>query len=129
MPCAPHYFELGDFALGSGEVLQRARLAYATRGRLNAARDNAVLFPTYYTGRHEDNLALVAPGRALGPERYFVVVPNLFGNGVSSSPSNHAAQGGAAFPRVSVLDNVRAQQRLLREVFGIERVALAFGWS
>jgi homoserine O-acetyltransferase len=124
-----HYFELGDFELQSGAVLKKARLAYQTHGELDPARANAVLFPTYYTGTHRDNAKIVQPGRALDPERSFVVIPNLFGNGVSSSPSNHASQGGAAFPRVTVFDNVRAQQRLLREQFGIERVALALGWS
>jgi homoserine O-acetyltransferase/O-succinyltransferase len=123
------YFELGDFQLDSGEVLRNARLAYATRGVLSAARDNAVLFPTYYTGRHADNLKLVGPGRALDPARWFVIVPNLFGNGVSSSPSNHAQQPGASFPAPSLYDNVHAQQRLLTEGYGVERVALGLGWS
>lgn len=122
-------FELGDLELQSGEVLRGARLGYATRGSLNGARDNAVLFPTYYTGRHADNLKLVAPGRALDPARWFVIVPNLFGNGVSSSPSNHPEQPGASFPAPSIYDNVHAQQRLLTERFGVERVALCVGWS
>ncbi len=123
------YFELGDLTLQSGEILPDARLAYATHGTLNAARDNAVLFPTYYTGTHRDNARIVQTGRALDPARWFVVIPNLFGNGISSSPSNHPRMGGAAFPRLSLLDNVRAQQRLLREALGVERVALALGWS
>src|SRR5205823_9562863 len=67
--------------------------------------------------------------RALDPARWFVVIPNLFGNGVSSSPSNHPQQGGAQFPFLTLFDNVRAQQRLLSEHFGVERVALALGWS
>ena len=127
--CEPRFFELGDLALQSGKTLERARLGYATRGRLNEQRDNAILFPSYYTGTHRENARLVAPGRALDPERWFVVMPNLFGNGVSSSPSNHPTQGGASFPRVSLFDNVLAQQRLLREELGVERVALAVGWS
>jgi homoserine O-acetyltransferase/O-succinyltransferase len=124
-------FELGDFRLASGAILKQAHLAYAARGRLNAARDNVVLFPTYYTGRHADNLKLVAPGRALDPDRYLVVAPDLFGNGLSSSPSQHGAaeQRGASFPPVSILDNVRAHWRLLSEQFGVERLALAVGWS
>ena len=123
------YFELGDFELESGEVLQRARLAYLTLGSLHADRQNAVLFPTYYTGTQRDNEKLVRTGRALDPARWFVVIPNSFGNGVSSSPSNHPTQGASNFPRISLLDNVRAQQRLLRERFGVECVALALGWS
>ncbi len=126
---APEIFELGDLTLESGQVLEQARLAYVTRGELSPTRDNVVLFPTYYTGTHRDNLPLVAPGRALDPERWFVVIPNLFGNGESSSPSNHLTQGGARFPRVSLLDNVQAHWRLLHERFGVERLSLAFGWS
>jgi len=123
------YFELGDFELQSGEVLKSARLAYRALGTLNAQRRNAVLFPTYYTGTHRDNEKLVQGGRALDPANWFVVIPNTFGNGVSSSPSNHPTQSGANFPRISLLDNARAQQRLLSERFGIEAVALALGWS
>jgi homoserine O-acetyltransferase/O-succinyltransferase len=129
MSTALRFFELGDVSLQSGQVLRRGRLAYAAFGTLNAARDNAVLFPTFYTGTHADNAPLVAPGRALDPERWFVVIPNLIGNGVSSSPSNHALQPGADFPKVSLLDNAHFHKRLLEEVWGIERLALSFGWS
>lgn len=124
----PDFFQLGDLALQSGQVLQDARLAFVTRGQLNAAGDNAVLFPSYYTGTHVENLALVGPGRALDPARYFIVIVNLLGNGESSSPSNHPTQAGASFPHVSLLDNVAAQWRLLEQL-GVERLALAFGWS
>jgi homoserine O-acetyltransferase len=129
MPDAVRRFSLGDVALESGEVLRDAQLAYATFGEPNAARDNVVLFPTYYTGTHRENARLVGKGRALDPERWFVVIPNLFGNGVSSSPSNHAPQPGPTFPRVSTYDNVACQKRLLEGAWGIERVRLAFGWS
>jgi len=125
---SPELFQLGDLSLQSGEVLRDAQLAYATRGRLNPRRDNAVLFPSYYAGTHRENLAMVGPGRALDPAQHFVVLVNLFGNGESSSPSNHPTQGGADFPRVSLLDNVEAQWRLL-EHLGVERLALVLGWS
>jgi homoserine O-acetyltransferase len=122
-------FELGELALQSGQVLEGARLVYATFGCPNAARDNVVLFPTYYTGTHADNARIIGPGRALDPGRLFVVVPNLFGNGVSSSPSNHPTQRGADFPQVTLLDNVVCHQRMLEQLWGVERVALALGWS
>jgi len=124
----PELFELGNVTLQSGEVLEDAALAYVTRGQLSPRGDNAVLFPSYYTGTHRENLALVGPGRVLDPERYFIIVVNLLGNGESSSPSNHPTRGGHRFPRVSMLDNVRAQWRLLQHL-GVERLALAFGWS
>jgi homoserine O-acetyltransferase len=122
-------FELGDVALQSGEVLRDARLVYATYGRPNARRDNTVLFPTYYTGSYADNASIVGPGRALDPARWFIVVPNLFGNGVSSSPSQAGPCRGADFPKITIHDNVVCQRRLLVERLGIERVALAIGWS
>jgi homoserine O-acetyltransferase len=128
-PTPTHYFELGDFQLQSGELLRDARLSYVTRGTFCSARPNAVLYPTHYAGSHADNLELVQTGRALDPARWFVVIPNLFGNGFSSSPSNHPSQGGAHFPSISMFDNVHAQQRLLREALGVERVELALGWS
>ena len=122
------HFRLGDLILQSGLALPDAQLAYVTCGSLNAAGDNAVLFPTYYTGTHRENLAMVGEGRALDPARHFIVIVNLLGNGQSSSPSNHPTQGAQQFPHVSLLDNVSAQWRLL-EHLRVERLALALGWS
>jgi homoserine O-acetyltransferase/O-succinyltransferase len=39
-------FEVPNFLLQKGGTLPTARLAYATCGALNNARDNAVLVPT-----------------------------------------------------------------------------------
>lgn len=122
--------ELGDLPLQRGGVLPRARLAYATWGTLNASRDNCVVFPTYYTGNHHSNARMIGAGLALDPARWFIVVPNLFGNGVSSSPSNTPGPlGGSQFPLVTIHDNVTAQHRLVVEHLGVRSVALATGWS
>ncbi|HMJ09953.1 MAG TPA: alpha/beta fold hydrolase [Polyangiaceae bacterium] len=123
------HFDLGDVPLQTGQLLRQARLAYVTFGELNRARDNAVLFPTYYSGTHADNARSIGKGRALDPERHFIVVPNLFGNGVSSSPSNHLLQAGAEFPSITLFDVAHCHKRLLNEVLGVERLALAVGWS
>lgn len=121
---------LGDWALEAGGTLDDARLVYQTWGELAPARDNVIVMPTYYTGTHADNARLIGVGRALDPARWFIIVPNLFGNGVSTSPSNaKGAQHAAGFPTVSVRDNVRAQRWLLQERFGIARVRLVLGWS
>ncbi len=87
-------FDLGDVTLRSGAILKSAQITYATHGELNAAGDNAVVFPTHYTGRHDDNEWLIAEGMALDPRRYFVIVPNMFGNGLSTSPSRAAPDQG-----------------------------------
>ena len=93
-----------------------AQLAYTTYGTLNAARDNVVLIPTFYAGHHTDVELMMAPGRAIDPARYFVVVPNMLGNGLSSSPSNTPPPfDRAAFPHVTIHDNVVCQHRLVTE--------------
>jgi homoserine O-acetyltransferase len=123
-------FEAGDVLLQCGLTLRGAKLAYKTHGRLTEDKSNVVLFPTRFSGRHGDNDYLIGPGMALDPGRYFIIVPNLFGNGVSSSPSNTAIPHNAGrFPLCTIYDNVMVQHRLLTEVFGVERLALAVGWS
>lgn len=123
-------FEAGNVALQCGITLMNARLAYATHGTLNAARDNVIVYPTRYGGNHADNDFLIGPGMALDPGKYFIVVPNMLGNGVSSSPSNTPIPlAGPDFPTITQYDNVMLQERLLREVFGVETIRLACGWS
>jgi homoserine O-acetyltransferase len=47
--------EIPEFTLESGATLRPARLAYQTYGTLNADRSNAIVYPTWYSGRHWDN--------------------------------------------------------------------------
>ncbi|MBX7110252.1 MAG: alpha/beta fold hydrolase [Dehalococcoidia bacterium] len=123
-------YELGDWPLESGEVLADARLAYKTYGNLAPSHDNVVLFPTAYGQRHTDCEPFFQEGLALDPQRWFIVVPNMFGNGLSSSPSNtRPPHDRGRFPRMTIDDMVRAQHRLLTEHLGIERLALVTGTS
>ena len=128
--CRVERFRVGDLVLQSGMTLPEAELVYAVHGRLSPARDNVVVFPTRYGGGHDDNAYLVGAGRALDPGRYCIVVPNLLGNGISTSPSTLPLPlGRAGFPLVTVADNVRLQHRLVVEVLEARRVQLAVGWS
>lgn len=123
-------FELGEVVLQSGVTLREARLAYKTYGELNDTRDNAILMPTFFGGQHTDTELMMAPGRALDPARFFIIVPNMFGNGLSSSPSNTAPPfDRAAFPHVTLYDNVRCQHRLVTEHLAIDRLKLVVGFS
>ena len=60
-----HVFDLGDFPLESGVVLPDAKLAYVTYGTLNDARDNAIVFPTWFVGTHADVQWLIGEGKPL----------------------------------------------------------------
>ena len=123
-------FSLDDFVLQSGATFWQAKLAYKTYGTLNAARDNAVLIPTFYAGHHTDCELMFAPGRAIDPQRHFIVVVNMFGNGLSSSPSNTPPPlDRASFPRVTMYDNVIAQHRLITGHLVIRRLRLVAGFS
>lgn len=123
-------FKLGDLKLLSGDVIKSARLAYKTYGTLNTNCDNVILLPTFYTGTHVRNEGFFGPGRAIDPSKYFIVSVNMFGNGLSSSPSNTTSpQGGPSFPLVSLWDNVACQHKLLTEHLGVKRLALVAGWS
>ena len=122
--------DLGDFPLLSGEVLNDAKLAYQTYGTLSPQRNNVIVLPTFYTGTNSRNEGFFGPGRAIDPARHFIVSPNLFGNGRSSSPSNTPApQDGPRFPMVQMWDNIAAQHRLIHDHLGIEEIALVAGWS
>ena len=124
-------YDLGDFALEGGGMLRGCKLAYATFGVLNPARDNVILVTTWWTGTSKIMEQLyIGDGRALDPGKYFIVVVNQLGNGLSTSPNNTPAPGGAArFPHVRIGDDVRAQHKFLTEALGIERLALVFGGS
>ena len=124
-PTASGRLALGDLILGSGAVLPDAELSWRSHGTLSARRDNVVLYPTSYSAQHPDLEWLIGPDGVLDPERWFIVIPDMFGNGLSSSPSNNPGWPDL----VTAWDNVHAQSRLLREVWGIERLHAVYGWS
>jgi homoserine O-acetyltransferase len=102
---------------------QHGPLAYQTYGALNQAADNCVLMPTYYAGTDRSYLPQIGTGRALDPARWFIVIPNMLGNGVSASPSNTTG-----FTPATVAGNVAAQHALLASL-KVRRIALIYGWS
>jgi homoserine O-acetyltransferase len=132
----------GDFVLDehllleSGRTLANVTLHYAVYGRLNAARDNAVLVCHALSGS-----ALVgswwpeifAPGAVLSLDNDFVICVNMLGSCYGSTgPGSVDPQTGEVygpnFPLVSIADNVRAQALLL-DSLGIRRLRLVLGGS
>lgn len=124
-PTQQGVFPLGDLVLQSGAVLPAARLSWKTHGTLSPAKDNVIVYPTSYGAQHPDLEWLIGPDGVLDPTRWFIVIPDMFGNGLSSSPSDTPD-----YPTlVTIYDNVQVQRRALGELFGIERVACVYGWS
>jgi len=123
-------FEAGDVVLQSGLTYRNARLAYKTHGTLNAAKSNAIVYPTSFGAQHTDLEWQIGAGKPLDPAKYFIVIINKFGNGLSSSPSNTPPPfDRGRYPHFTMTDNVRVQQRLMQWVFGIERIHLVYGFS
>ncbi len=132
----------GDYVLNEHLLLECGRslagvtLHYAVYGKLNAARDNAVLVCHALSGS-----ALVGEwwpevfgqGALLSLEHDFVICINLLGScygstGPSSVNPETGEPYGADFPLVSIRDNVRAQSKLLNSL-GIRKLRLVMGGS
>lgn len=125
---------IGRLDLEEGGSIPDCQLAVATFGTLNQERDNAILVTTWYSGTHQIfRDVYIGPDHALNPDKYFIVVVNQIGSGLSTSPHNAAGANGSIamsrFPHVRIGDDVVAQERLLREHYGIETLQLVVGGS
>lgn len=123
-------YELGEFQLEEGGVIPNLQLGYRTYGELNAEKNNVIVVPTWFSGTSKNYEAYIGSQRALNPEKYFIVVINQIGNGVSSSPHNSPEPiAMEKFPNVRISDDVRAQHQFLTKKYGITEVALVVGGS
>jgi homoserine O-acetyltransferase/O-succinyltransferase len=134
-PLAPDWIDaahrrvdLGDLRLESGETIRDAFLSYVMHGDPGRLRDRAVLATTAIGSTHHRLDFLIGPGAALDTERHCIVVIDALGNGLSSSPSNSAAQRNDRFPRFTIRDMIESQRRLLDRL-GVDRLAAVVGAS
>jgi homoserine O-acetyltransferase len=124
-PVSDGVLQLGNLEVERGGVITDARLVWQAHGTLNDARDNAIVYPCSYTANHTELPWLIGPHKELDPTRWFIVIPDMFSNGYSSS-----AADTPDYPAVvTMADNVRAQHRLLTEHLGVTRVAASYGFS
>jgi len=126
---AQQFAKLGDFKLQSGAVIQDFRLGYRTLGMLNASKSNGVLWPSWLGGKAEDLLKFIGPGKVVDSSKYFVILVDAIGDGVSSSPSNSKKQPLLKFPVFSIRDMVESEHRLLAETLHISHVRAVMGIS
>lgn len=116
-------YRLGNWELQSGQVIPNAEIAYKTFGD---ASSPSIIYPTWFSGAIADNEWLIGDDKALNPQKYYIIIPALFGNGQSSSPSNTDLN---PFPDCTFYDNVRAQHKLVTEHLGITHARAVLGWS
>lgn len=134
------------FQCASGETIGSLRLAYETYGKLNPARDNAVLVCHALSGHHHaagtragapDNPgwwdSMIGPGKPLDTDKFHILsVNNLGGCHGSTGPASidpgTGKPYGPHFPKVCVEDWVEVQ-RMLADRMQIERFCAVTGGS
>jgi homoserine O-acetyltransferase/O-succinyltransferase len=125
--------QLGKCKLESGQVIENCEVGFRTFGKLDAARDNAVLMPTWLYGRSSDLVSLFGDGSApqhlVDSSRFFGIAIDALGDGISSSPSNSKTQHGTAFPAFTVRDMVAAEYRVVTEVLRLHHLHAVVGLS
>lgn len=134
---APRLFVLEDpLELECGAVLEGVTVAYRSWGRLSLAGDNAVVICHALTGSADADLwwgDLFGPGRALDPERDFVICSNVLGScygttGPTSPRSGSGSSWGPDLPPITVRDMVEVQRRLLAAL-GVRGIRMVIGGS
>ncbi len=145
VPDARHYFSLPDaLPMWRGGTVRGAQLAYETWGRLNRARDNAILLftglspPAHAAASPEDPREgwwqrMIGPGSAIDTDRYFLICVNSLGSCFGSTgPASIDPRTGQpyrlTFPDLSIEDIARAGHELVRGL-GILRLDTVMGPS
>jgi homoserine O-acetyltransferase len=123
------FASLGDFQLENGQEIKNLKVGYRTAGELNADKSNAVLFPTWFTGTTKGLVDYVGPGRLVDSSKYFVILVDALGDGVSSSPSNSREQPHMRFPQINIRDMVRAEYELATKHLKISHLRAVIGIS
>src|SRR3984885_8474724 len=119
----------GDLKLESGDAIKDFSISYVTFGALNAKKSNAILMVTALGGNHHRLDFMIGPGKALDPQKYFIICTDAISNGLSTSPSNSKLQPRMQFPKFIIRDIIESQYRLMKEKFGIDHVVAVVGPS
>jgi homoserine O-acetyltransferase len=123
------FADLGTCKLSSGQQITGCFIGYRTWGTLNAQRSNAILFPTWFSGRSSNIAPSVGAENLVDPSKYFLIVVDALGDGVSSSPSTSTTQHGLRFPAITIKDMVNAEYRLATEALHLTHLHAVMGIS
>lgn len=126
----------GEYELESGERLRGVTTAWKSWGKLNSDCDNAVIVNHPLTGSSDIEAwwpGLLGPGRALDPDRDFILCANVLGScygttGPASLDPNTGHAYGSRFPAITISDMVHLQKRLVDEL-GVRSIACVIGGS
>lgn len=140
------YVSRKPFHFESGGSIPELSLRYETYGRLNVAKDNAILICHALTGDHHcagvHNVDerkqgwwnfMVGPGKPIDTSKYFVICSNVLGGCQGSTgPGSINPETGKCynldFPKLTLRDMVKAQALLL-DYLGIDCLHAVLGGS
>jgi homoserine O-acetyltransferase/O-succinyltransferase len=119
-------FVIPHFQFEKGGELVDMKVGYITWGKLNQAKDNALLIlpatnaPKAWAAYH------IGPGKTFDSDKYFIIGVDPIGSGTSSQPKDGL---GPRFPKYTIRDMVRAQHELLTRQFGLSQARAIGGAS
>jgi len=151
-PVEKKSFTLPSYTTVGGKPLKDVKVGYETYGTLNAAGDNAIFVPHFFSGTSHaagkyapsDAAAgywdpIIGAGRPIDTDKYFVVSADALANlntkdpkVVTTGPSTINPETGkpygVAFPVVSYSDTVRVHKALL-DSLGVKKLQAVAGAS
>lgn len=123
------YASIRNFSLENGKEIIDCKIGYRTFGKLNAMRSNVVIYPTGGGGTTAMYEMFGVVGKDVDTTKFYLVLIDALGNGVSSSPSNSISQPKTLFPQFSIRDMVNSQYKILTEQMNIHHLAGIVGGS
>jgi homoserine O-acetyltransferase len=151
-PVDKKVFTLPSYTTVGGRTIKDVRVGYETYGKLNAAGDNVIFIPHFFSGNShaagkykESDAAfgywdpIIGSGRPIDTDKYFVVSadtlvnlntrdPNTTTTGPASTDPDTGKPYGMSFPVVSYVDSVRVHKALL-DTLGVNKLQAAAGAS
>lgn len=145
-------FSMPSYTTVGGQTIKDVKVGWESYGQLNAARDNAIIVPHFFSGNShaagkykESDAApgywdsIIGPGKAVDTAKFFVVSvdslvnlspkdPNVTTTGPASINPDTGKPYGMSFPIVTIADFVRVQKALL-DSLGVQKVHAAMGAS
>ena len=151
-PVEKKVFTLPSYTTTGGKTIKEVRVGYETYGKLNAAGDNAIFVPHFFTGtshaagKYAPTDAapgywdpIIGAGRPIDTDKYFVISadaltnlntkdPNVATTGPSTVNPETGKPYGMAFPVVTFRDTVRVHKALLDNL-GVKKLHAVAGAS
>ncbi len=118
-------FDIGRYTFENGGEVPSMKVGYVTWGKLNDAKDNAILLVPGTSGSRHSYDAYIGPGKAYDTDKYFVIGADPIGGGNSTQPTDGL---GTKFPEYTIRDMVRVQHSFVTKGLGLDRL-LAVGGS